>query len=291
MIWCLTESMNKLIIILGVLGASFSAVFVRLTDTPSMVLTFYRTLFAAAMLLPAAGLWSREEIRHLKKKDILFCAVSGIFLGMHFSSYFESLRFTGIASSVVLVDTEVFFVALAMLLFFREKICARGWLGILLAFAGSILVAMSDAGGGSDSLRGDLLALCGSVCMAVYTIIGKFCRTHISTTVYTFFVYLSSAVTVGGLLLLQGIPFGGYGAAAYLSAAGMAVFCTLLGHSIFSWGLKYEKASFVSTAKLLEPVFSSILGIFLFSEIPAALTVIGGAVIIAGIFIYSKYNE
>ena len=45
--------MKKLVIILGVLGVSFSAVFVRITDAPSLVLTFYRSLFAAIFLAPA----------------------------------------------------------------------------------------------------------------------------------------------------------------------------------------------------------------------------------------------
>ena len=70
-----------------------------------------------------------------------------------------------------------------------------------------------------------------------------------------------------------------------LVAFGLALMCTLLGHSIFSWGLKYEKASFVSTAKLLEPIFASVLGILLFREIPSVTSVAGGAVVITGIIL------
>ena len=120
---------------------------------------------------------------------------SGAFLGLHFTLYFESLRDTSVAAAVALVDTEVFFVALAMLLLFRETISRGGWLGIGATFAGSLLIAMADAGGGSDLLRGDLLALGGAAAMAVYTMIGKVCRQRISTTVYTLFVYAAAAVT------------------------------------------------------------------------------------------------
>ena len=149
--------MKKLVIILGVLGVSFSAVFVRITDAPSLVLTFYRSLFAAIFLAPALFVKFRPELKKLTKKDVLLCVISGCFLGLHFSAYFESLRFTSIASSVVLVDTEVFFVAFAMLFFFREKISRQGWIGIFLAFAGSVVVAMADAGIGSDILKGDMI--------------------------------------------------------------------------------------------------------------------------------------
>lgn len=283
--------MKKLLVILGVLGVSLSAVFVKITDAPSLILVFYRTLVASLLLLPVVLVKGRDELKCLKGKEVLLCIASGVFLGLHFTAYFESLRYTSIAASVVLVDTEVFFVAFAMLFIFKEKISRNGWIGIVAAFTGSVIVAMADMGAGSDVIKGDMIALSGAACMAVYTLIGKVCRKNISTTVYTFLVYLSSAATVLLFLLLSGTKLGGYGAETWVSGIGMAVFCTLMGHSVYSWALKYEKASFISTAKLLEPVFASVLGIFLFHEIPGIYTVCGGAIIIFGIFYYSRYSE
>ncbi|HBA62255.1 MAG TPA: EamA/RhaT family transporter [Lachnospiraceae bacterium] len=283
--------MKKIIVLLGVLGVSLSAIFVKITDAPSMVLVFYRTLAAALMLLPAVCLRFRGEITRLTKKEVILCVISGIFLGLHFTAYFESLRYTSIAASVVLVDTEVFFVAFAMLFIFREKISVHGWIGIIAAFVGSVIVAMADAGAGSDVVKGDLIALSGAAFMAVYTLIGKVVRKRISTTVYTFLVYVSSACTVLIFLAAGRTPIIGYGKEAWISGIGMAVFCTLLGHSVFSWALKYEKASFISTAKLMEPIFASIMGMLLFKEIPGIYTVLGGAVIIFGIFYYSRHSE
>ena len=66
----------------------------------------------------------------------------------------------------------------------------------------------------------------------------------------------------------------------------MTIFCTLLGHSIFSWALKYVSAAFVSTAKLAEPVFSAIMAVVLFSEIPKFNQVGGGIIVLAGILLY-----
>ena len=68
----------------------------------------------------------------------------------------------------------------------------------------------------------------------------------------------------------------------------MAVFCNLLGHSVFSWGLKYLPPSFISTAKLLEPVFASVWALLLFSETPGLPVLLGGAVVILGIALYSR---
>ena len=73
-----------------------------------------------------------------------------------------------------------------------------------------------------------------------------------------------------------------------MTTLGMAVFCTLMGHSVYSWGLKYLPASFIATAKLVEPVFAAVWGLILFRERPALLVVAGGAVVILGIALYSK---
>lgn len=283
--------MKKLLIILGVVSVSLSALFIRISTAPSMVLVLYRVLIAAGLLLPYVLLRNREELRGLGRKETALCLLSGLFLGLHFTCYFESLRHTSIASSVALVDTEVFFVAFMMLVFFREKISLPAWGGILLTFAGSLLIALSDASGGDNILLGDLIALAGAACMAVYTVIGKACRKKITTTTYTFLVYSSAALTVLAILLCTGIPVTGYEPVNRLTALGMAVFCTLLGHSVFSWGLRYESAAFISTVKLLEPVFAGIFGIILFKEIPQLQVVIGACIVILGVFVYSKYAE
>lgn len=68
----------------------------------------------------------------------------------------------------------------------------------------------------------------------------------------------------------------------------MAIFCTLLGHSVASWSLKYLPAPFVSTVQLLDCVFSTLWGILLFREIPSAITLLGGVLCVSGIAFYSR---
>ena len=283
--------MKKLLIILGVAGVSLSAPLIRISTVPSMVLVLYRVLIASVLLLPYELLRSRAELRKMNRKQLFLCLLSGIFLGLHFTCYFEAIRHTSIASAVALVDTEVFFVAFMMLWLFREKIPLRSWTGILLTFAGSLLIAMSDAGGGDHILLGDVIALAGAACMAVYTMIGKVCRKQLTTTSYTFLVYCSSSFTVAAILFCTHTPLAGYEPVNWAAALGMAVFCTLLGHSVFSWGLKYESAAFISTVKLLEPVFAGILGLLLFGEVPKMQVVLGGCIVILGVYVYSRFME
>ena len=283
--------MKKLIIILGTISISMSAIFGRMSTAPSVILVFYRMLFAVALLLPVVLIKCKNELKELKKSDVLRCACSGMFLGMHFTLYFQSLKFTSIAAAVILVNMEVFFVALVMMFVWREKIPFKGLIGIIVAFLGTVIIAVGDMGGGTNVVLGDIFAFVGSLCVAIYTMIGKKCRERLSTSVYTCFVYGFAALTVAVAAIATGTPFVGHDPMNLAYAFGMTIFCTFLGHSVYSWGLKYLTASYITTVKLLEPLFAAMLGFFFFGEIPGALVVIGGMVIIAGILWYSKTEQ
>ena len=126
--------MKKLIIILGTISISMSAIFGRMSTAPSVVLVFYRMLFAVLLLLPIVLTKCKNELKDLRRGDVLRCACSGMFLGMHFTLYFQSLKFTSIAAAVVLVNMEVFFVALVMMIVWREKIPFKALAGIIIPF-------------------------------------------------------------------------------------------------------------------------------------------------------------
>lgn len=278
--------MKRLVILLGVAGASLSAVFTRWSTAPALVLALYRmALSTALMAVPA--LTRRRELTALTRRDVVLCLVSGAFLGLHFTAYFAGLERTSIAAAVVLVDTEVLFVALASAAVLGQRLSGRAWAAVVLAFGGSAVVALGDSAGGG-ALLGDLIALGGAAAMAVYTMIGALCRRKLSTEVYTFLVYLAASVSLLVVALLSGTPLTGYGAVNGLTALGMAVCCTLLGHNVFSWGLKYLPAAFISTAKLLEPVLSSVWGLLLFAERPGWMTILGAAAVVGGIALYTR---
>ena len=65
--------MKHLIVLLGVMGVSLSPIFVRFSSAPSMVLVLYRVTFAALLLTPYVFWRHRDEIRNLKKKELLVC--------------------------------------------------------------------------------------------------------------------------------------------------------------------------------------------------------------------------
>jgi drug/metabolite transporter (DMT)-like permease len=245
-------------------------------------------IFLTPVVLGKASV--RREMKGISPKLALLSGLSGVFLAAHFALWFESLQHTTVASSTTIVCTEVIWVALGFCLFLGGRISPKAGVAIGITLLGSVIIAWSDAGSGSH-LKGDLLALAAAVTVAVYTLIGRIVREKVSTTVYTYLVYTACAAALVVTCLAQGQALLGYGPSPVLVGALLAVFSTLLGHSIFSWCLKYFSPAFVSASKLCEPVVAAILAAILFGELPGLLMILGGALILGGVLFYSRLES
>ena len=281
--------MKRLIVLLGVVGISTSAIWVRWSTAPSLVLVLYRMSLAALLLLPAV-VRNREELKKLTRRDWLMTMAAGCCLGLHFASFFEGVRNTTIVASSLLSDTEVLFVAAGSILFLGRKFSRRSWVALFIALVGAIMVALAGSSDGTPTLWGNALSLLSALLLGMYTMIGSECRQRVSNATYTVVAYCFAAATVLVVAVGSGTPLGGYGAVNWLTALAMAVVCTLLGHSIFTWGLKYLSPAYISMVKLLDPLFAAIWGLF-FHEMPTALVLVGGVIVVAGVALYGRATE
>ena len=283
------EKHPMIMIVVGVLGISLSSIFVKYSAAPSAVTAAFRLLWTVLFLTPVvlgkSGV--RRELVQIPRKLALLSCLSGLFLAIHFVLWFESLSHTSVASSTTIVCTEVIWVCLGFCLVLGGKLSGRAVAAIAVTLAGSAMIAYADSGSGSQ-LYGDILALLAAIAVAVYTLIGRVVRSRVSTTVYTYLVYTSCAAVLVLTCLVQGYGLFSYGPSPILVGALLAVFSTILGHSIFSWCLKYFSPSFVSASKLCEPAAAAVLAAFLFGEIPTALQLLGGALILGGVCWYSR---
>lgn len=281
------------VLAVGIFGIALSSTFVKISTAPSAVTALWRLAFAVALLTPVVfgNRKIRKELLSLSKKTILQSSISGVCLAAHLALWFESLQHTTVAASTTIVCTEVIWVALGYWLFQKGRISRRAILAIAITLAGSVVIAMSDLGGGKLHLWGVLLALAAAMVESGYTLIGKQVRKKVTTTVYTYVVYCACAVTLLAVCLVQNQNPVGYGASPMLAGALLAVFSTILGHSLFSWCLKFFSPSFVSSAKLCEPVVAAVIAVFAFSEIPGILLILGGVLILSGVFYYSRIER
>lgn len=287
------EKHPMIMIVIGILGISLSSIFVKYSAAPSAVTAAYRLAWTVLLMTPVVfgKKEVREELGHVGRKTLMLSIFSGLFLAIHFVLWFESLLHTSVASSTTIVCTEVIWVALGFCLLLKGRLSLQAMGTIAFTFAGSMLIAFSDSASGSGHLYGDILSLLAAIAVAAYTLIGREVRKSVSTTVYTYIVYVSCTVVLLVTCMAQGHSLTGYGFSAVIVGLLLAIFSTILGHSIFSWCLKYFSPSFVSASKLLEPVVAAVLAAFLFGEIPTMLQLLGGAMILGGVYYYSKLER
>lgn len=281
-----------IMIIIGVLGISLSSIFVKYSSAPSAVTATYRLLWTVFIMshVVLGKKDVRKELFSSDKKTLGLSALSGVFLAVHFVLWFESLSHTSVASSTTIVCTEVIWVSLGFVLFLKGKISKKAVLAIGVTLIGSVLIAFADSAEGAH-LYGDMLALLAAVAVAVYMLIGRAVRENTSTAVYTYIVYVACSATLLLICLVQKVSVFAFGWSAVIVGLLLAVFSTILGHSIFSWCLKFFSPSFVSASKLCEPVVAAILAGILFGEIPSGVQALGGALVLGGVFYYSKIEN
>ena len=280
-------------IVIGVIGISLSSIFVKYSTAPSAVTAAYRLLWTVLLMTPVTfgKAEIRKELFQVSRKTLLLSALSGLFLAFHFTLWFESLRHTSVASSTTIVCTEVIWVSLGYALFLKGRLSLKAIMAIAVTLGGSALIAFADSSAGGSHLYGDILSLLAAIAVAIYVLIGRVVREHASTTVYTYIVYSACAASLLVMCFIQGEGLFGYGISGIVVGLLLAVFSTILGHSIFSWCLKYFSPSFVSASKLCEPVVAAILAAFLFGETPVPMQLLGGALILGGVLYYSDLER
>jgi drug/metabolite transporter (DMT)-like permease len=282
-----------LVLLIGVLIVSTAATMIKGTidlGVPPLTVAAGRIAFAALILTPIAWQQAGAEIRQIQRNDWLWGFVAGACLAIHFATWITSLAYTSVASSTALVTTNPVFVALASWLIFKERLPWGAWLGVLLTVLGSLLVGLSDSGGGGGAhpLLGDALALVGAVTVSAYFLVGRSLRTRLALLPYIWLVYSAAAVALLLWMTLAGQSLLGLPPLAYLLLLGLAAGPQLLGHSAFNWALKYLSATLVTVAILGEPVGSAVLALLILRQPLQLLQLLGGALLLIGIAVTTQ---
>ena len=280
-----------IIVILAVLSVSTSSIFVRYSDAPAMIISAYRMLFTVLMIGPVVFVKHREELMKIGGRDVLYAIASGFFLALHFATWITSLKLTTVSASTVLVQMSPIFVVAGSFIFFKENISKASFIGVLTAVVGSVFVGIMDFKVGGTALMGDFLALAGAFFVAGYLLIGRELRKRITLLPYTFIVYGSCTLFLVLGCIFMGIPLYPYSPNNYAIFLALAFFCTILGHTVFNWALKYLPAYAVSICSLFEPIGATFLAFLFLGEIPGLMQIFGQILVLTGLYIFISKSK
>lgn len=278
----------------AVFAASTSAILVRWSTAPSSVAAFYRVLFTTAIVTPIALARYREEFFRLSRRDFGLATIAGIALAVHFAAWFGSLNYTSVAASVTLVQTQPIFVAIGAALVLGEHVDRRTVIGIVVAVVGATVMSFGDAGQApisNSAAYGNALAFLGAIAVAWYVLAGRSIRQRVSLFPYVTVVYAACALSLFALVGVQGHEYVAYPREEWLLFLGMALGPGVFGHTVINWVLEHLESVVVSVAWLGEPIGATVLALALLGEVPDAITVIGGSVVLGGIYVTTLERE
>ena len=273
---------------LGVLSFTFAPILVRWAgDVPGIAIAVWRTVTAAAVLGPAAALGRvRAEIGDFSPRDVVLVGGAGVFLGLHFIAWIESLSHTTVASASVFVTSSPIMLAALGYVVLGERLGSTTVSAIVVAVLGAALIGWADAGTvtlGKGAVWGNSLALGAAVLVSCYLLIGRVVRQKVSWMAYVVPLYAVAAGTALVAAIVKGVPLTGYSWTFYGLCAGLALGPQVLGHGSFNYALQHVSAAIVGMLALLEPVGASILAYFLFGEVPPLASICGMVIVLVSV--------
>jgi drug/metabolite transporter (DMT)-like permease len=278
------------LLITGIAAISFSSIFIRWSQAPASILAMYRLLLTGLLMLPFV-VRSRPVLKLIPLRDWGQMAASGLFLALHFLFWMESLRYTSVASSTILLALEPIFVLAGAYWVFRERTTGRAIAGMSTAILGAALIGWGDIGVSARALQGDLLSFLGTAAVAVHMLIGQGLAKRIPSLLYSLTVFTTAAAAFLLYNLATGTAVNGYSQREWGIFLLLAIVPTVFGHVLFNWLLQYVNAATVSMSVLGEPVGATLLAYLLLGERLNPMQGAAGVVIIWGVWYFLRHNR
>jgi drug/metabolite transporter (DMT)-like permease len=189
-------------------------------------------------------------------------------------------------------------VGLGALLLFKEKLRPAFWVGLAVALSGAALLVLGSPASGSgqgaaggDALTGGLLALVAGLFYAAFFLATQRARQGLSAFATWWIAALSSTLTLLVASLLLGQPLTGYPLNSYLALLGLALTTQVLGYLCVNYALGHLPASIVSPTLLLQPIITTLAAAPLLGEVPDTAQLLGGGLVLAGVWVINRYGQ
>jgi drug/metabolite transporter (DMT)-like permease len=270
---------------LGIISLGFAGILVRWANAPGAVTGFYRMSIAVILMAPLFFNQRRKNVK-ISVRETAVALMAGLFFAGGLFFWNSGIIISGATNPTLMANTSPMWVGLGAMIFFREKLNRSFWLGVLLAISGAAIVLGLDALG--DVGLGTFYGLLAGFIYTGYYLFTQRSRQKLdalstfwlSSLSSTFFLFLATR------LLDQ--PLTGYPTTSYWNFLALAVLVQAGGQLAIQFALGYLPASTVSPTVLAQPVLTAIFAIPLLDEILSFWQIVGGLIVIAGIFIVHR---
>ncbi len=268
---------------IGLAGLGLSAIFVKWANVPGAASGFYRMVIATCVMAIPFGIQARQRAP-LSSRHVWFAVIAGLFFAGDLASWSTSVLMTNAANATLLGNTSPFWVAFGALVLFKEKLRPAFWAGLVIALVGVVVILGEDFLIHPTLGTGDLLGLLSGFFYGMFFLATERARDRLSSLVSW---WVSAAVCTVGLFalsLLLNQPLTGYPVQSYYSLVALALITQVAGWLSINYALGHLPASIVSPTLLGQPVITAIAAVPLLGQPLGAAQIVGGLLVLAGIY-------
>ena len=269
-------------LLLATLFISTSAVLGRYIALPTEIIIWFRASLAMVFLYIFCR-YKKIDLKIKSSKDYFPFFISGVFMAVHWVTYFYALKLSNVALGVLSLYTFPIIITLLEPLFLKVKFDPIYILFGLMVLTG-LYILTPDFTIESSQVRGILFGIFSAFCYAVRILILK---QHVANYNGSMLMFYQTVIIT--ILLLPTLFF--------MDVSGLesqfpfllllAFITTAVGHSLMLHSLKFFSASTTSIISSLQPIFGIILALFFLKEIPTWNTFWGGSLILLTVVIES----
>ncbi|HET7731845.1 MAG TPA: DMT family transporter [Usitatibacter sp.] len=272
----------------GGCAIAFAPIFVRLSDTGPVASAFWRCALAAPFLW--AWVWRRapSPLGEGRGGGRAFTPLllAGLFFAGDLGVWHWSIAWTSVANATLLANLAPIFVTLAGWLLWRKKVTGTFLAGMFVAIAGMFVLVGPNFSIGGTRLMGDALGALSAVFYAAYMLAIKEARdAQASTARLMAWSTTITALVLLPIALLSPQPMLPAQASGWIVLLSLALVAQVLGQGLIAYAFAHLPASLSSVSLLIQPVVAALAAWALFGEAVGAAQWIGGAIVLAGIYL------
>lgn len=274
----------------GLLLATFfistSGVLGKYIAMPSEVIIWFRSVFAMVFLY-AFCRFKKVDLKIKSNKHIVPFIISGIFMAIHWVTYFYALKRSNVAIGMLSLYTFPVMIAFLEPLFLKIKFNPMYILLGCMVLLGVYILA-PDFNLESSNVQGILFGLLSALCYSIRILILKQYVAQYDGGMLMF--YQTLIITICLLPVLFFMDISGFESQfPYLLL--LALLTTAIGHSLMVHSLQFFSVSTASIISSVQPIFGIILAFIFLNEIPTWNTFVGGSLILATVVIESVRSK
>lgn len=288
----LSKNAKILVILATVLGA-LSGPLGRAITAPSLAIGFWRLTMGLPFFIVSVigSSYRRKELMSIERKSLIGAVCAGVFLFVHFFSWFNAVKMTNITSAAIFASLHPLVVLFISIAIYKRKIGVKPIIGIVVALIGAVMTAGFDyANLSMEHFNGDMLAIITGICMGLFYAIGDKVRGKVDGAVYVLILFSSCWACFLIAMLVSGTSFFDYPRNDWLLLVVMTLTCQIGCHALNNLCLGHADSVYVSSWSSSETVFATFFAWVMLGQVPTTWGIIGSIIVIIGL-LYYVYNS